>query len=88
MKILDVSTEVKLEVSQIHKVLSKYTHKDMQKLESIPTFGLIYANFASNGLEFFQEEETVQKHSQVYFKALNELKTKFIPQGTLLSMSP
>ena len=87
MKILDVSTEVKLQVSQIHKVLSKYTHKDMQKLESIPTFGLIYSNFSLNGMEFFQEEETVQKHTQVYFKALNELKTKFIPQGAFLPMS-
>lgn len=87
MKILDVSTEVKHEVSQIHKVLSKYTHKDMEKLHSISTIGLIYSSFASNGFEYFQAEETVQKHSQVYFKALEQLKSKFIPQGATLPAS-
>ena len=88
MNILELSPQSKREVAQVHKTLSKYTHKDMEKLYSIPSVGVIFANFIEVGMNFFNREDLVQKREDVYSEALTYFKTKFkLPNRDLLSLS-
>lgn len=88
MNILELSPQSKREVAQIHKTLSKYTHKDMERLYSIPSVGVIFANFIEVGMTFFNREELVQKRENVYSEALTYFKRKFkLPNRDLLPLS-
>lgn len=77
MKILSIDPETSRLVSMIHKTLSKYTHKDLEMLYEIGELKELIACFLSKGSEFLRAEEVVQKHSSVYFLALDQLQTNF-----------
>ena len=132
MKILDMRGDKKSPIlrtiTQIHKILSKYTHKDLEKLVALnekyftdiseQSFGskknfnwwkfekkfssqhfneiksdncenkqqnfspisVIFSNFFEKGMNFFNQQETVQKNKIVYYAALNNLKMRFTLQ--------
>lgn len=87
MKILEMDERVRIEVAQIHKALSKYTHKDLEVLYGIRNVTVIVGNFYANGIEYFRTEETVNKNVNIYCKALDVIKSNFILQGDSLSLS-
>lgn len=89
MKILNMTEETRKIVSQVHKTLSKYTHKDLEKLYKMPSVKLIMSYFnSSSGIAYFSNEDVVQKHEGVYFKALQTFLSKFkLPHRDQLSFS-
>lgn len=87
MRILEMDEEVRTQVSQIHKALSKYTHKDLEVLYGVANITVVVNSFYANGIEYFRTEETVNKNADIYCQALEVIKSNFILQGDSLSLS-
>lgn len=87
MRILTVDSATKKKVSMIHKTLSKYTHKDLEQLYEISELQEVVGHFLTHGLQFLNDQEVVDKHSSVYFQALETLRNNFKLQNTTLITS-
>lgn len=54
-------------------IQSKYTHKHIDEALSNRCFRIIFKYFIDNGLEFFEQDENVQKHSEQYREELQKI---------------
>jgi len=70
MKNMDIGISSLSKISQIHKTLSKYSHKDLDEMFKIPHIHLIIQKFTESGYGFFLQSDVVKKHQQVYIEAL------------------
>lgn len=76
-KALPLDPETLSLVTQVHKCLSKYTHKDLRRLHKSGCIKLFFNNFVSEGLEFFNDEDIVKRNPLQYAQALEEFKISF-----------
>jgi hypothetical protein len=77
MKQLSLPAAIEKDVFSVHKTLSKYTHKDLDKLFSIKSVGTVFSYFLHVGSAYFLQSEVVEKNREVYLKALTYFSNKF-----------
>lgn len=67
------SKDARKNIQAFLDIQSKYTHKLIDEALSNRCFRIIFKHFIEKGMEFFKEDENVQKHSEQYHEELQKI---------------